>query len=89
MTTLGSRLRELRIERSLSQEAVAHTLGMHQVTVSGWERGVRRIGVDEVVALLELYEVPDAEWPQLLRLPTIDDAAYVSGLDAKEVPVAS
>ena len=37
---LKDKLREMRQERSLTQEAVAELLGVSAQTVSKWERGV-------------------------------------------------
>lgn len=52
---LGKRLREIRIERDLSQEKLADHLGFHRTYVGGIERGERNLSlqsVEELAALL-------------------------------------
>jgi transcriptional regulator with XRE-family HTH domain len=39
--TFGGRLRELRIEKGISQEELAKTLGVKPQTVSRWEKDFR------------------------------------------------
>ena len=40
MNTFGERLKELRLERGLTQKALAHELGYNQSMICFWERGV-------------------------------------------------
>lgn len=52
---LGKRLREIRVERDLSQEKLADHLGFHRTYVGGIERGERNLSlqsVEELAALL-------------------------------------
>lgn len=51
-----SPLRRARDLSGLSQEEVAAALGVEQVTVSRWERGTRKVNVDVLGRLVELYK---------------------------------
>ncbi len=52
----ANRLRQARLEAGLSQEEVAHQLGVSQSFVSRSESGERRVDVVELQALAELYK---------------------------------
>lgn len=45
---LGERLREIRLEKGLSQGDIARELGVHRSYISGIERGVRNPTVKNV-----------------------------------------
>lgn len=47
-TTLAENMRRLRLERQLSQEALALRAGIHRNYVSGIERRQRNVGIDNV-----------------------------------------
>jgi transcriptional regulator with XRE-family HTH domain len=48
---LGSRLRDLRIAASMSQEELAGRAGLHRTYVGGIERGERNVAVVNLVRL--------------------------------------
>ncbi|CAN5662792.1 hypothetical protein BH23CHL2_BH23CHL2_27280 [soil metagenome] len=53
--TVGSRLREARSARGLTQQAVADHLGVARTTVTAIEKGERRIKPSELIRLASLY----------------------------------
>jgi transcriptional regulator with XRE-family HTH domain len=57
----GSRVRELRKAKRLSQEALAERAGLHWVYVSGIERGLRAPTLDVVGRLASALGVSPAE----------------------------
>lgn len=59
--SFGRRVRELRTERGISQEGLAHRAGVHRTYVSDLERGNRNVGLDNIYALAEALGVPAAD----------------------------
>ena len=47
----GERVRKLRLERGLTQEALAARAGLHSTYVGGIERGERNVGLDNIIKL--------------------------------------
>jgi transcriptional regulator with XRE-family HTH domain len=47
----GDRVRQLRAERGLSQEAFAHLAELDRTYVSGIERGMRNVSLDNIYRL--------------------------------------
>lgn len=57
MTVFSKRLRELRAERSLSQQGLSDRLGISKSSINMYERGEREPGFQTVSALADLFEV--------------------------------
>ena len=53
----GKRLKELRLARGLSQEALAFKSGMHRTYLGGIERGERNPSLKNIAAIAKALEV--------------------------------
>ncbi|MCU1369839.1 MAG: transcriptional regulator, family [Ilumatobacteraceae bacterium] len=62
MIQLGRRLRELRLERSLTQEALADAAGLHWTYIGQIERGERNLTVKNVLRLERGLEIAPGNW---------------------------
>ena len=54
----GKRIKNLRKEKGLSQNALAETLGIHVKTVSKAERGIIGLSVDNLLILADYFDTP-------------------------------
>ena len=51
-------IKRLRKERGLSQEELAFESGLHRTYISGIERGIRNVGLDNIGVIAEALGVP-------------------------------
>ena len=54
----GKRLRELRLEKGISQRRLGEIFGVCNQTVSFWETGSREPDLDTLVSIAHYFEVP-------------------------------
>lgn len=57
----GRRVRALRLEAGISQEALAERAGLHRTYVSSVERGQRNVGLDNIRKLAAALGVSPAQ----------------------------
>ena len=53
MDNLGKRIKELRLEKGLSQEQLANAMGVSQKAIDYWERNVNEPKASYIVALVK------------------------------------
>ena len=53
----SERLKELRLEKDLSQKEVADLVHVNRVTYTNWERGKREPSFENLIKLADLLEV--------------------------------
>ena len=57
MASIHTFLKEIRIEKGLTQEEVADRIGLTRQAISGYESGKRQPGIDILMKLAEIYDV--------------------------------
>jgi transcriptional regulator with XRE-family HTH domain len=62
----AANIRRLRKDLGLSQEGLAFEAGLHRTYISGIERGIRNVGIDNIEVIAKSLGVEPAE---LLRTP--------------------
>ena len=62
MVVLGARLREMRLERELTQEALADAAGLHWTYIGQIERGERNLTAKNVLRLERGLDVHPGTW---------------------------
>jgi transcriptional regulator with XRE-family HTH domain len=71
-------IRRCRIQRGLSQHALAMQLGLHRSLVSLWERGLRLPSVPSLLSMArELGVLPDTLYPDLSFAASLRKRALV------------
>ena len=57
---IGQRLRALRTERGMTQVELADAMGIHQTSLSQMERGIRGVGIKQILKICRALKVsPD------------------------------
>ena len=72
--TLNQRLRVLRKRVGLTQEELAHLIGVHETTIRRWEKGQQQPRVEEIRKLSQALQVSEDE---LLNGQSYENACWV------------
>jgi transcriptional regulator with XRE-family HTH domain len=79
---IGNRIRQLRIQKGLTQLKLANDLGFSSAgTVSGWENGTKNLSADQVVGVAEYFGVST---DYLLLGVTSQEASTFNGAEKRE-----
>lgn len=62
----GSRLRQLRLERNLSQEDLAQLCGLHRTYLGGIERGERNVALLNILKIAKALRISPTDFFQEL-----------------------
>ena len=57
MTSFKERLKELRLERNLSQQTLGKIVNMSKMAISHWESGHSEPSIAQLIRLAEFFEV--------------------------------
>ncbi len=60
--TFGRRVREIRVQRGLSQEQLAELANVHRTYMSSVERGQRNVGLDNIISFARALGVSPARF---------------------------
>ena len=55
--TVGERIKELRIEKGLSQSELAKNIGVSQKAIDYWERNVNELKSCYIISLVRFFEI--------------------------------
>ena len=88
--TVGNRIREFRIRKGLSQQALGDQVGVSFQQVQKYERGTNRMGSSRLIQVADVLDVPVATFFEGLGNHGSYSPAAVSGtpLDVKASKVA-
>ena len=64
---VGVRIRELRLAKGVSQEALADQAGLHRTYMGSVERGERNISLENIVRIAHALRVPPSILLETLR----------------------
>jgi transcriptional regulator with XRE-family HTH domain len=57
----GLRIRQLRIEKNISQEKLSYETGFHRTYIGMVERGERNISLSNIAVFSKVFEIPISE----------------------------
>ena len=57
MMSIGEKIKELRIEKGLSQMRLAKIIGVSQKAIDYWERGINEPKASYIIALVKTFEL--------------------------------
>jgi transcriptional regulator with XRE-family HTH domain len=83
------RVRQLRQEKGVSQEAFAHQIAMDRSYYGSIERGERNVSLENICLIADGLGVPPAELLRFGALPTLPSAEAQGDIPADRRPLGS
>lgn len=83
MVNFGSKVKELRLEKGLTQQQLANLLGVAVSAISSYESGSRYPSYEVLISIARIFHVSTDYLLGLDKLNTVD----VSGLEDNEIKV--
>ena len=91
MATYSERIRELRILHEMSQQDLADRLDVNKVTISQYERGVRKPDLNVLTALCDIFNVSSdyllGKDDMTIRIVGKEDLEKLASARTKRIPV--
>jgi len=75
---IGTKIRNLRIERGISQMELARDLKTSQAAITAWENGKRRPNMSAITKLADYFRVPVYSFTNLDSAPDPDSVHSIS-----------
>lgn len=85
---IGKRIKDLRIERGLSQQELGDLLGVTKVSICGYENGTRTPGLDVFCAIADLFETTtDYLLGREVTVINEDENEYVGSVSKQDIEI--
>ena len=72
--SIGDKIKGLRSQRNISQEALAKALFFSNRTISNWEQGIREVSLENLQKIADYFQVPMSFFTS--SSPTIMDSLH-------------
>ena len=86
--TVGNRVREMRIRKGLSQQALGEQVGVSFQQIQKYERGTNRMGSSRLVQIADVLDVPVSSFFEGLGKAEASDVEEGGPLNVKASKVA-
>lgn len=85
---LGERLKELRMERNMSQQELGNLLGITKVSVCGYENGTRSPSIDTLCEIARVFGV-STDYLLGMEIPIIanDMGEYIGAISKEDIEI--
>lgn len=83
---IGKRVRELRIEKGMSQQELGNAIGITKVSICGYENGTRIPNLEKLIKLAEVLETT-ADYLLGREVPVINEEnkTYIGSISYEDV----
>ena len=85
---IGKRIRELRMEKGLSQQELGDLLGVSKVSICGYEKGLRIPTMENFLQLIDILELtPDYLLGRDINCVSDDNKDYIVKLAKEDLTI--